>query len=256
LNKELTRVGIEDLFHFIHAHPEMEGAVERRIQKSGSYFQGYIRRGLAALTEEQERAGHRAYAPPTKLGAYSRSALGSTTPLGGSMVASGGLGGSAEDHSTMDNYHNALATLQRKFGIKRAGTGAPEHRAPGNDPAAHPHHANSGSVGASSTDLHGSHPAMVGDVCARGGGPTCLPPPSRAISWGVHVSSPHPRPHAHTHTGAICCSGRGSGKEYRCAQGATGPHEVQQRGDGLRRKVRQDVMSVPLPPPPPSLPPP
>jgi hypothetical protein len=167
LNKELTKVGIEDLFHFIHAHPEMEGAVEGRIQKSGTYFQGYIRRGLAALTEAQEGA-HRPYAPPRQLGDYARTALGSATPLGGSLVASGGLGGSAEAHESV-NYHNALTSLQREFGMKRVpeqggqGSATTSKAQQQQSAAAAPSHPRGlGSADASSTDLHGSHLAMVG----------------------------------------------------------------------------------------------
>ncbi|KAJ3412335.1 Microtubule-associated protein, microtubule dynamics during spindle orientation [Chytridiales sp. JEL 0842] len=54
--KDETKQGIADLYEFRKAYPEYEERVQAHLSKTGNYFQGYIKRGLASLeTEEANR---------------------------------------------------------------------------------------------------------------------------------------------------------------------------------------------------------
>ncbi|KAJ3121227.1 Cytoskeleton associated protein 5 [Nowakowskiella sp. JEL0407] len=50
-NKDLTKVGIQELYDFQKTYPNTELDVERHLVKTGQYFQGYIKRGLASIEE-------------------------------------------------------------------------------------------------------------------------------------------------------------------------------------------------------------
>lgn len=52
-DKEETKMGIERLNAIQHKFPSVMPLVEERLAKTGSYFQGYIRRGLAALVDQK-----------------------------------------------------------------------------------------------------------------------------------------------------------------------------------------------------------
>ncbi|KAJ1561914.1 Cytoskeleton associated protein 5, partial [Cladochytrium tenue] len=52
--KDETKQGIADLHDFRKRHPEHEDLVQKHLLRTGSYFQGYIRRGLASLASAEE----------------------------------------------------------------------------------------------------------------------------------------------------------------------------------------------------------
>ncbi|KAJ3077818.1 Microtubule-associated protein, microtubule dynamics during spindle orientation, partial [Quaeritorhiza haematococci] len=54
-DKELTKVGIQELYDFQKRHPYTEQLVNHHLSKTGSYFQGYIKRGLAQLATEEQK---------------------------------------------------------------------------------------------------------------------------------------------------------------------------------------------------------
>ncbi|KAJ3102735.1 Cytoskeleton associated protein 5 [Physocladia obscura] len=54
--KEETKQGIADLYRFRKLHPDCEVYVNQHLGKTGNYFQGYIKRGLAALENEEKNA--------------------------------------------------------------------------------------------------------------------------------------------------------------------------------------------------------
>ena len=52
-NKELTRIGIQNLYQFQKQNPNFDVLNEGQFKLAGSYFQGYIQRGLNLLVEEE-----------------------------------------------------------------------------------------------------------------------------------------------------------------------------------------------------------
>lgn len=52
-NKDITKEGIQDLYNFQKIHTYADAMVESHLSKTGQYFQGYIRRGLANLMAEE-----------------------------------------------------------------------------------------------------------------------------------------------------------------------------------------------------------
>ncbi|KAJ1562829.1 Microtubule-associated protein, microtubule dynamics during spindle orientation [Nowakowskiella sp. JEL0078] len=56
-NKELTKQGIQELHEFQQNHPYTDADIERHLSKTGSYFQGYIKRGLSALMADGSTEG-------------------------------------------------------------------------------------------------------------------------------------------------------------------------------------------------------
>ena len=58
--KEFSKQGIQRLHDFQKAMPNAFLLVESRISQTGSYFQGYIRRGLSNLAQSETELGHRA----------------------------------------------------------------------------------------------------------------------------------------------------------------------------------------------------
>lgn len=55
-NKDITKEGIQELYTFQKIHTYADALVESHLSKTGQYFQGYIRRGLANLMEEEHSA--------------------------------------------------------------------------------------------------------------------------------------------------------------------------------------------------------
>jgi len=51
-DKEETKIGIERLHAIQKKFPSIMPLIEERLAKTGSYFQGYIRRGLVSLDEQ------------------------------------------------------------------------------------------------------------------------------------------------------------------------------------------------------------
>ena len=54
LNKDLTKLGIKELYEFKLQYPYAMELIEEKLNQTGAYFQGYIRRGLAHLEEPKE----------------------------------------------------------------------------------------------------------------------------------------------------------------------------------------------------------
>ncbi|KAL5036633.1 hypothetical protein RTP6_004181 [Batrachochytrium dendrobatidis] len=71
-DKEKTRMGVQKLYHFQLEHPEAADLVEQRIARTSSYFQGYIRRGLAAYSQSSaaETAASNAAATVAAMNAF------------------------------------------------------------------------------------------------------------------------------------------------------------------------------------------
>lgn len=92
-DKELTKQGIQHLHEFQKHNPGAFLLIETRLSQTGSYFQGYIRRGLASLTQSEMAVGHKGdakrlvYASPFK----------------------------ATVEGDADTYKETLAKLQRMF---------------------------------------------------------------------------------------------------------------------------------------------
>jgi hypothetical protein len=55
-NRDETKTGIQELYQFRKNYPYSAETIEERLSQTGSYFQGYIRRGLAHLEEEEQVA--------------------------------------------------------------------------------------------------------------------------------------------------------------------------------------------------------
>jgi hypothetical protein len=74
--KDETKQGIADLYEFRKRHPEWEERVQAHLGKTGNYFQGYIKRGLAAL-ESEEAAASGGAAPSSSLGVSAANSVAS-----------------------------------------------------------------------------------------------------------------------------------------------------------------------------------
>lgn len=94
-DKEHTKQGIQQLFDFQKKNPGAFLAVETRLSQTGSYFQGYIRRGLAALAQSEMDAAQPRVADVQRAFVDNESA----TPMDGDA----------------DSYKETLVKLQRMF---------------------------------------------------------------------------------------------------------------------------------------------
>jgi cytoskeleton-associated protein 5 len=96
-DKELTKQGIQRLHEFQKLNPSAFILIESRLAQTGSYFQGYIRRGLATLAQSElavaPRVEERRFDSPSK-------------PV----------------ESDADSYKETLARLQRMFVGKESKT--------------------------------------------------------------------------------------------------------------------------------------
>ncbi|KAJ3195014.1 Microtubule-associated protein, microtubule dynamics during spindle orientation [Irineochytrium annulatum] len=62
--KDETKQGIADLYAFKKRHPECESRVAAHLGVTGNYFQGYIKRGLAALEADERDSANTILAGP------------------------------------------------------------------------------------------------------------------------------------------------------------------------------------------------
>jgi cytoskeleton-associated protein 5 len=97
-DKELTKVGIQELYSFRKKYPQAEGLITMEINKKGTYFQGYINRQLKTLAQED-----------TERVAPKQSSASMFNLSGGSSLAFGsGVG-------ERNPYEEKLRSLQRRF---------------------------------------------------------------------------------------------------------------------------------------------
>ncbi|KAJ3077075.1 Cytoskeleton associated protein 5 [Podochytrium sp. JEL0797] len=96
--KEETKQGIADLHRFRKEHPDCEVYVNQHLGKTGNYFQGYIKRGLLALEEEEKNSGG--------------VGVGVVRPSVGSGFGEGMVGSS---YSNNDAYRETLARFQQQL---------------------------------------------------------------------------------------------------------------------------------------------
>ncbi|KAI9333804.1 armadillo-type protein [Obelidium mucronatum] len=97
-NSEGPLQGIADLYQFKKQHPDCEAFVNQHLGKTGNYFQGYIKRGLAALENDEKNgvSGGSSLISPT-----ATSAFGSSDGVQGSS------------RSTTDVYRETLSRFQQ-----------------------------------------------------------------------------------------------------------------------------------------------
>ncbi|KAG0277377.1 Microtubule-associated protein, microtubule dynamics during spindle orientation [Linnemannia exigua] len=127
--REETKQGIVDLYQFQKQYPNMESKVNAHLAKTGTFFQSYIRRGLANLEAEANAAGS---------GGSATSSLSGLSGITGSsasptvrareivdaaarkresvMSMAGSESGGVADPS--ESYKDRLARLQQMFGYK------------------------------------------------------------------------------------------------------------------------------------------
>ena len=104
--KELTKVGIQELFKFNQEYPYADHLVQAHIGKTGTYFQGYIRRGLANIAaEESEKSVAETPAPISQ----------------GAEVVEAPV-------AAADPYKDKLSRLQQMFQTKANENGSPRAR--------------------------------------------------------------------------------------------------------------------------------
>nr|KAJ3421325.1 Microtubule-associated protein, microtubule dynamics during spindle orientation [Polyrhizophydium stewartii] len=125
--KEQTKEGVYALYQFQQEHKEtVADMIERRLSKTSTYFQGYIRRGLAshAAAAAQEAAQAAAIAASANAAAATSAygfgyvgADGFQRPPGmGYHDAHGVLGAETASEGSADSFKQTLARLQVMFG--------------------------------------------------------------------------------------------------------------------------------------------
>ncbi|KAI8350708.1 armadillo-type protein [Mortierella sp. GBAus27b] len=130
--REETKQGISDLYQFQKMYPNMEPKVNAQLAKTGTFFQSYIRRGLANLEAEANAAATGGAVPtmsstlgPAGLGLAASRTLGvddasrkreSVISMTGSDSGASTLGG----NDPSESYKERLSRLQQMFNIKSA----------------------------------------------------------------------------------------------------------------------------------------
>ncbi|KAG0305228.1 Microtubule-associated protein, microtubule dynamics during spindle orientation [Dissophora globulifera] len=132
--REETKQGITDLYQFQKMYPNMESKVNAQLAKTGTFFQSYIRRGLANLEAEASAAaatsgslpssmsslGFGGTAVPTVRDREAADALAkkreSVLSIASSENGSSTAGAGSTDPS--ESYKDRLSRLQQMFGYK------------------------------------------------------------------------------------------------------------------------------------------
>ncbi|KAF9584426.1 Microtubule-associated protein, microtubule dynamics during spindle orientation [Lunasporangiospora selenospora] len=134
--REETKQGIQDLYEFQKTYPQMESKVNAQLTKTGTFFQNYIRRGLANLEAEANSAS------ASKAGGSSASNAGGMGGIGTSLVrdnieaakrresvmsvtnSEGGISvqstASANTVDPSESYKDRLSRLQQMFGLPKS----------------------------------------------------------------------------------------------------------------------------------------
>ncbi|KAJ3398578.1 Microtubule-associated protein, microtubule dynamics during spindle orientation [Chytriomyces hyalinus] len=112
--KEETKQGIADLYAFRKRHPDCEVYVSAHLGRTGNYFQGYIKRGLAALEDEEKSGGGVSQSNRTA------GVAGISTPVSASAVAL-----DAHDQAA-DPYRETLNKFQQRLHAQTDTTGSSE----------------------------------------------------------------------------------------------------------------------------------
>ncbi|KAG0201552.1 Microtubule-associated protein, microtubule dynamics during spindle orientation [Mortierella sp. GBA30] len=136
--REETKQGIADLYQFQKMYPNMESKVNAQLAKTGTFFQSYIRRGLANLEAEANAAA--ANGGPSSLVTGTGGSMGGTGSMGSPTVrdrevadiiaarkresvlsvthSEGGLASERTSADPSESYKDRLARLQQMFGYK------------------------------------------------------------------------------------------------------------------------------------------
>ncbi|KAF9924030.1 Microtubule-associated protein, microtubule dynamics during spindle orientation [Linnemannia zychae] len=125
--REETKQGIVDLYQFQKQYPNMESKVNAHLAKTGTFFQSYIRRGLANLEAEANSAGTGSVT--SSISSFSGIAGSSASPTvrareivdaaarkRESVLSMAGSESGVTDPS--ESYKDRLARLQQMFGYK------------------------------------------------------------------------------------------------------------------------------------------
>lgn len=107
--REDTKQGIADLYEFQKMYPQSEHKITAQLAKTGTYFQSYIRRGLANIAAEEAERN-----PPD-----AQSPLASSHRERDSVQSLGSI--TSDD--AVDPYKQKLLRLQQMFGYSRTGAG-------------------------------------------------------------------------------------------------------------------------------------
>ncbi|KFH73222.1 hypothetical protein MVEG_00443 [Podila verticillata NRRL 6337] len=136
--REETKQGISDLYAFQKMYPNMESKVNAQLARTGTFFQSYIRRGLANLEAEAQAAATATTSIPLPLSASSNGGMGgigSASSASEAMAAAAArrresvlsIAKSESDASAAglttsadpaESYKDRLARLQQMFGYK------------------------------------------------------------------------------------------------------------------------------------------
>ncbi|KAG0267963.1 Microtubule-associated protein, microtubule dynamics during spindle orientation [Actinomortierella ambigua] len=152
--REDTKQGIQDLYFFQKMYPEMQSKVNAQLAKTGTFFQSYIRRGLANLDAEAAMAttgagGVGSAAPgagaPAGTGSTTGGTMGSTgasatTGPGGIQASSSGVGGGMGGLGSPMTRHRELldaaaARRRESMAVSSESTGTNGTTASSGDPA-------------------------------------------------------------------------------------------------------------------------
>ncbi|KAG0332620.1 Microtubule-associated protein, microtubule dynamics during spindle orientation [Podila horticola] len=136
--REETKQGISDLYAFQKMYPNMESKVNAQLARTGTFFQSYIRRGLANLEAEAQAATTASTSIPLPLSTSSNGGMGgvgSTSSGSEAMAAAAArrresvlsvaksesdasVAGSTTSADPAESYKDRLARLQQMFGYK------------------------------------------------------------------------------------------------------------------------------------------
>ncbi|KAF9405900.1 Microtubule-associated protein, microtubule dynamics during spindle orientation [Podila epigama] len=124
--REETKQGISDLYAFQKMYPNMESKVNAQLARTGTFFQSYIRRGLANLEAEAQAAANAATSSPLSstsstsaaaaIAARRRESVLSTMSSDNGSTTNGN--GPAQPSDPSEPYRVRLARLQQMFGTK------------------------------------------------------------------------------------------------------------------------------------------
>ncbi|KAG0348125.1 Microtubule-associated protein, microtubule dynamics during spindle orientation [Podila humilis] len=138
--REETKKGISDLYAFQKMYPNMESKVNAQLARTGTFFQSYIRRGLANLEAEAQAAATAVNTPPPSYSSLSSPLLNNSMGYSGSTLAGGesfaaaaaarrresilsttrseSEGSTTGSTDPAESYKDRLARLQQMFGYK------------------------------------------------------------------------------------------------------------------------------------------
>ncbi|KAG0237016.1 Microtubule-associated protein, microtubule dynamics during spindle orientation [Actinomortierella wolfii] len=123
--REDTKQGIQDLYFFQKMYPEMQPKVNAQLAKTGTFFQSYIRRGLANLEAEAALATSGGAVPGGGGGSTSTTTASTMSSgsagLGLSGVGAGGMGGLGSPLARHRELLDAAARRRESMALSASG---------------------------------------------------------------------------------------------------------------------------------------